>query len=312
MLICLACGLMKKAFLQLHIAVLLAGFTGLLGELITLNEGLIVWYRLLITAVTLWVLMSITSKLQKLPFKEVIRICGIGLLSAIHWIFFYASIKYGNVSIGLVCLSAVGFFSAILEPLLNSVPIKKAELLLGICSVFGIYLIFHFDAQYKTGIILGFISSFFAALFPILIKLSMKRVNMQTVLTWQMTGGFLALSLVMPIYLKFFPVTSLLPSKTDLLWLLVLAWLCSVVAFQFSMNALKKLSAFTVSLSYNLEPLYGILMAFIVLKENKALNSGFYLGFSVICLTLIVHAIILKRHNRKAIIGSAEEKTKAI
>ncbi|MBZ4187829.1 DMT family transporter [Niabella sp. 3A5MI-3] len=292
---------MKKAFLQLHIAVLLAGFTGILGELITLNEGLLVWYRLMIAAVTLWILMWLTGKLQRLSFKEALKISGIGFLSALHWVFFYASIKYGNVSIGLVCLSAVGFFSAILEPLLNRVPIKKTELILGICSVFGIYLIFHFDAQYKLGIILGFISSFFAALFPILLKFSMKRVNMQTVLTWQMTGGFITLSLVMPFYLRLFPVTTLLPSLGDFLWLLVLAWLCSVVAFQFSMSALRKLSAFTVSLSYNLEPLYGILMAFIILKENKSLNNGFYLGFTIISLTLILHAVILKRTNRKAI-----------
>lgn len=116
---------MKKAFLQLHIAVLLAGFTGILGELISLNAGLLVWYRLLITAVTLWVLMSVTGKLEKIPVKEALKIGGIGFVSALHWVLFYASIKYGNVSIGLVCLSAVGFFSAILEPLLTRQPIKK-------------------------------------------------------------------------------------------------------------------------------------------------------------------------------------------
>ncbi|AHF15109.1 DMT family transporter [Niabella soli] len=290
---------MKKAFLQLHIAVLLAGFTGILGELISLNAGLLVWYRLLITAVTLWVLMSVTGKLEKIPVKEALKIGGIGFVSALHWVLFYASIKYGNVSIGLVCLSAVGFFSAILEPLLTRQPIKKEELLLGICSVFGIYLIFHFDARFKLGIILGFISSFFAALFPILLKFSMKRTNMQTVLTWQMTGGLITLSAIMPFYLKVFPVATLLPSLTDFLWLLVLAWFCSVIAFQFSMNALKKLSAFTVSLSYNLEPLYGILMAFVILKENKTLNQGFYLGFTIISLTLVLHAVLLKRNNRK-------------
>lgn len=292
---------MKKAFLQLHLAVLLAGFTGILGELISLNAGLLVWYRLLITAVTLWVLMNITGKLEKIPLKETLKIGGIGFLSAIHWVLFYASIKYGNVSIGLVCLSAVGFFSAILEPLLTRQPIKREELLLGICSVFGIYLIFHFDARFKLGITLGFISSFFAALFPILLKFSMKRTNMQTVLTWQMSGGLIALSALMPLYLKFFPVDTLLPSLTDFLWLLVLAWFCSVIAFQFSMNALKKLSAFTVSLSYNLEPLYGILMAFVILKENKTLNQGFYLGFTIISLTLVLHAVLLKRNNKNAV-----------
>ncbi|MFV0605611.1 MAG: DMT family transporter [Niabella sp.] len=289
---------MKKAFLQLHIAVLLAGFTGVLGRLITLNEGMLVWYRLLFTAVTLWVLMYFTKKLQPIENKDKLILAGIGFLSALHWVFFYASIKYSNVSVGLVCLSAVGCFSAILEPLINRVKINITELIFGILSIFGIYLIFHFDTQYKTGIILGIISSFFASLFPILLKLSMKRTNMQTVLTWQMTGGFITLSLVMPFYLKAFPVSSLLPSLNDFLWLLVLSWLCSVIAFQFSLNALKKLSAFTVSLSYNLEPLYGIIMAFIIFKENQSLNSGFYLGLSVVCFTLILHMFLLRKKQK--------------
>lgn len=292
---------MRKAFLQLHIAVLLAGFTGVLGKLIDLNEGLLVWYRLLLSALSLWVLMTLTRKLQRLPWQEALKISGIGFISALHWIFFYASIKYGNVSVGLVCLSAVGFFSAILEPLITRVRIQPLEVLFGALSILGIYLIFHFDSQFKLALVLGMISSFFAALFPILLKLSMKHTNMQTVLTWQMTGGFLALSMIMPFYLHLFPVTSILPSLNDFLWLLVLAWLCSVVAFQFSMNALKKLSAFTVSLSYNLEPLYGILMAFIIFNENKSLNNGFYLGFSVISLTLILHTLLLKRNRRRAV-----------
>lgn len=286
---------MKKAFLELHFAVLLAGFTGVLGRLITMNEGMLVWYRMLITAATLWVIMSLTKKLQKISVKEMFRISGIGFLAALHWVFFFASIKYSNVSVGLVCLSVVGFFSAILEPLINRVKINITELIFGLLSVFGIYLIFHFDTQYKTGITLGIISSFFAALFPILLKLSMNKTNMQTVLTWQMTGGFIALSFLMPVYLYYFPVESFSPSMSDFLWLLVLALLCSVIAFQFSLNALKKLSAFTVSLSYNLEPLYGIIMAFIIFKENKTLNEGFYLGLTVVCLTLMLHMFLLKR-----------------
>lgn len=290
---------MKKAFLELHIAVLLAGFTGVLGRLITLNEGLLVWYRMLFTAITLWAVMSLAKKIQKIPFKTIIKISGIGLLSALHWVFFFASIKYSNVSVGLVCLSVVGFFSAILEPLINRVRINLTELIFGVLSVFGIYLIFHFDTQYKLGIALGMVSSFFAALFPILLKRAMNSTNMQTVLTWQMTGGFIFLSLLMPFYLKSFPAESIWPSTSDLLWLLVLAWLCSVIAFQFSLNALKKLSAFTVSLSYNLEPLYGILMAFIIFKENASLNHGFYLGLTVICLTLMLHMFLLKKNQKK-------------
>lgn len=290
---------MRKAFLQLHIAILLAGFTGVLGRLITLNEGLLVWYRLLITGASLWILMYFTGKVQKISFTEILQLSGIGFLAAVHWVFFYASIKYSNVSVGLVCLSAVGFFSAILEPVINRVRINITELVFGLFSIFGIYLIFHFDTQYKLGITLGIVSSFFSALFPILLKSEMKRINMQTVLTWQMTGGFIALSLVMPFYLQVFPVATIVPSFSDFLWLLVLSWLCSVFAFQFSLNALKEFSAFTVSLSYNLEPLYGIIMAFVIYKENKVLTEGFYLGLTIVCLTLILHMFLLRRHHKK-------------
>lgn len=290
---------MKKAFIELHIAVLLAGFTGVLGRLITMNEGLLVWYRLLITAVTLWVLMIATKKIQPLPLKDILKISAIGFISALHWVAFYAAIKYANVSVGLVCLSAVGFFSSILEPLLNRARINIIELLFGLLSIVGIYLIFHFDTRYELGIILGVIAAFFSSLFPILLKMSMKRINMHTVLTWQITGGFVSLSLIMPLYLYFFPVKTIIPSMNDFLWLLVLAWLCSVVAFQFSMSALKKLSAFTVSLSYNMEPLYGIIMAFVIFKENKILSAGFYAGLAVIGITLISHMFLLRYYHRK-------------
>jgi len=289
---------MRKSFLQLHLAVFLAGFTGVLGRLITLNEGLIVWYRLLITAATLWVIYLLTNKMQKIALKDILQLTGVGFLSALHWVFFYGSIKYGNVSIALVCFSAISFFSSFLEPLVNLVRINKIELLFGLMNVLGIWLIFHFDTRYKTGIILGIVAAFLGALFPILLKVKLKYINTQTVLNWQLTGGFITLSLAMPFYLKAFPVASLIPSLSDFLWLLVLSWLCSVIAFQFSMYALKKLSAFTVNLSYGLEPVYGILMAFIIYKENQALNMGFYLGFGIILLTLVLHTILLRREHK--------------
>src|SRR4029450_7884319 len=148
---------MKKAFFQLHFAILLAGFTGILGRLITLNEGLLVWYRLLISSVTMWILFSLTKQLQKVSIKDILKLTGIGFLAAIHWVTFYGSIKYANVSVALVCFSAVGFFTALVEPLLLRVRIKWIEVFLGLMVIAGIYLIFHFNPQYKTGIILGLI-----------------------------------------------------------------------------------------------------------------------------------------------------------
>ena len=149
---------MKKAFLQLHIAVFLAGFTGILGRLITLNEGMIVWYRLLITAITMWILFGAMKKLKKIPFREIFKICAVGFIASMHWVTFYGAIKYSNVSVALVCFSAIGFFTAILEPLVLRKRINGMDLLLGVITILGIYVIFRFDTHYKTGIIIGVIS----------------------------------------------------------------------------------------------------------------------------------------------------------
>ncbi len=291
---------MKKAFLQLHIAVFLAGFTGILGRLISLNEGMIVWYRLLFTSLTMWVLFIFLKKLHKTSLRDILKISGVGFIAAMHWVTFYGSIKYSNVSVALVCFSAIGFFTAIFEPLILRKKMNWTEMVLGLMTIAGISIIFHFDSQYKTGIIIGLISAILAALFPIYNRQFLQRgINVETMLTWQQTGGFVVLSVLLPFYLQQFPVESFFPGTEDLLWLLVLSWLCSVIAFQFSANALKRLSAFTVNLTYNLEPVYGILLAFIVYKENKLLSKWFYIGFAIIAIALIIHVYIVTRHEKR-------------
>src|SRR5690242_16260169 len=135
---------MRRAFVQLHIAVLLAGFTGVLGRLITLNEALLVWYRLLITAVTLWILFFFMKKIIRISLRECAKIFGVGLIAALHWVSFYGSIKYANVSVALVCFSSIGFFTAVFEPLVFKKRIDYRELLLGLFVIAGIYIIFHF------------------------------------------------------------------------------------------------------------------------------------------------------------------------
>jgi drug/metabolite transporter (DMT)-like permease len=290
---------MKKAFLQLHIAVFLAGFTGILGRLITLNEGMIVWYRLLLTAATMWILFSLMKRIKKIPFIDILKITGVGFIAAMHWVTFYGSIKYANVSVALVCFSSIGFFTALFEPLILKKRINFTELLLGIITLAGIYIIFHFDTQYKTGFIIGIISAVLASLFPIFNREFLKRVNVETMLTWQQTGGLLTLSILLPFYLQKFPTDSFIPSLENFGWLLMLSWLCSVIAFQFSSNALKRLSAFTVNLTYNLEPVYGIILAFMVYKENQFLSKWFFVGFGIIAIALIIHIILLARIERK-------------
>lgn len=290
---------MKKAFFQLHIAVFLAGFTGILGRLIALNEGMIVWYRLLFTAVTMWILFWLMKKLKRIPLVDILKITAVGFIAAMHWVTFYGSIKYANVSVALVCFSAISFFTALFEPLILKKRINWLELFLGLVTLSGIYIIFHFDTQFKTGIIIGLISAVLASLFPIYNREFLKRINVETMLTWQQTGGFLVLSALLPFYLQKFPTETFNPGWENTGWLLVLSWFCSVIAFQLSANALKRLSAFTVNLTYNLEPVYGILLAFAVYNENEYLSKWFFIGFGIIAAALITHIYILIRVERK-------------
>ena len=289
---------MKKAFLQLHAAVFLAGFTGIMGRLITLNAGLLVWYRLLITVVAMWLLFHFTGKLVKVTRKDMLKLTGIGFLSAMHWLTFYASIKTSNVSVALVCFSAVGFFTALLEPFLLKKKMNRTELLLGILVMIGIYIIFHFDADYKTGIMLGVSSAVLLAASMIYFKVYVTKLGSETTLTYQLSGALLTLSIVMPFYLFQFPTGYLFPDINDWLWLLILSLFCSVLAFQLTGQAIKKLSAFTVNLTFNLEPVYGIVLAFIIYNENQLLSKWFFVGIALVAISLIIHIFLLVKVER--------------
>jgi drug/metabolite transporter (DMT)-like permease len=290
---------MRKAFFQLHIAVLLAGLTGILGKLISLNEGLLVWWRLFITAVSLWLLAVVRRQDIRIDRRDLWRIIGIGGIAALHWVCFYGSIKYSNVSVGLLCFSAVGFFTAIIEPLVMGHRVDVVELLLGLLAIAGIFFIFQVDPHYKTAIAVGLLSSLLASLFPVLNKRILRRVAPQTVTLYELSGGCLVLTALMPLYLWLFPAPSLLPGLADLGWLLVLSWACTVLAFNLGLLALQKISAFTVSLSYNLEPVYGIMLAFVVFREDKYFNKGFYVGLGIILGSIVLQTLRLWRKKLK-------------
>ena len=291
---------MRKALLQLHMAVFLAGFTGILGVLIDLNEGLLVWYRLFITVVSMWILFLLTRKLQKITKIDILKLTAIGFLAGLHWVTFYGSIKSANVSVALVCFSSVGFFTALFEPLILRVRIKWAEVLLGCMVIAGIYLIFHFDPKFKTGIILGVASAILLAIVMIYLRQFVQRMNPETLLTYQLTGGLVTLSLFLPLYMYHFPTTYIFPSLDDWIWLLILSWFCSVWAFQLTANALKKLSAFTVNLSFNLEPVYGIVLAFALFHENQQLNKWFFIGLGLIAASLFIHIFMMLKDEKKS------------
>jgi drug/metabolite transporter (DMT)-like permease len=279
---------MRQALIQLHLAVLLAGFTGVLGRYITLNEGLLVWFRIAITVSTFAVLLLWKGQWPKMPWKDIISLTAIGALVAMHWVFFYGSIKYANVSVSLVCFSAVGFFTASVEPLIRKRKWDMIELLLGVLVIAGILLIFRFDPQYKIGIILGLVASFLAALFTIFNKPLAIRIPALQLSLVELSGGLVVLTLFLPFYLQKFPADHLWPSFQDWTGLLILAWLCTNWAYFLSLSALKKISPFTVNLTYNLEPVYGILLAFVLYKENQYLSKGFYIGLALILLSVVL------------------------
>ena len=277
----------RKAFWQLHISVMLAGFTGLFGKLITLNEVDIVWYRMLFTSL---ILMVFTG-LPRVGWKKFLQIAGCGSLLGLHWMLFYSSIKASNVSIGVVCFALVGFFTAIFEPIVFHRKVSWAELLLSLITVAGLLCIFSFDARYRYGIAIGVVSSAVCALYAIFNKKVSVGVRSRTMLMYQMSGGIVGASLIIPLYLMVFPSQQpvvVIPEGSNLWWMLCHALFCTIGMYLLQIQALKQLSAFTVNLTYNLEPCYTILLAFLFFGEARELNLSFYVGISLVILSVLL------------------------
>lgn len=288
---------MKQAYIKLHIALVLAGFTGIFGKLITLNAALISWYRLFISAIIMLLFFAFKGRLVSIDRSSKLKISFNGILLGIHWILFYGSIKYSNVSVGVVCFALSSFFNAILGPVINKRKLSVQELLLSSLTLCGIGLIFGMDASYRTGIGLGVFSSMFSALYTLCSERIVKDYDCATFMLWQMSGGCIGLTALLPLVLWVWPVNSLLPSSADLGWLLVLAAFCTVLLYFLINNALKKIPSFTVSLTFNLEPLYTILLAVVLFKEGREFTIGFYCGLVLIISSLLFQMYRMKRLN---------------
>jgi drug/metabolite transporter (DMT)-like permease len=286
---------MKKTFVLLHIAVLLAGFTGVFGKLISLNEYLLTCYRTLFSFLFLVVIVWIKKPQFSRSWGSIWEMGKAGLLISLHWVFFYASIKYSNVSVGVVCYCLTSFFTAFLAPLINKKPFNITELLLSTLTLAGIGLIFHFDTSFRTGIILGVISSFLASLYTIFNERLVKKHESIVINMYQMLAGSIALIVILPVYLHFFPSQAILPGTTDTLYLLLLALFCTVGLYVLVAEVLKKISAFTVNLTFNLEPVYSILLAMVLFNESRQLNLSFYAGLLVIIISVVLQAGLSRR-----------------
>lgn len=282
---------------------LIAGFTGIFGKLITLNEGLLVWYRVFFSFIWLFFILKLFRVKTAIPVRNKFNIAKVGMLITLHWVFFYGSIKYSNISIGVVCFCLTSFFTAILEPLINRKKFVVTELLLSMLTLLGIALIFHFDASYQVGIAIGVVSSLFGALFTIYNERLVKHYDSKLINYYQMMGGAIGLGVLMPLYLYFFPVAQLIPSLTDTGYLLLLSLFCTVGLYVMFAESLKRIPAFTVNLSFNLEPIYSIIMALLFFDEGKEVNASFYVGLFFVMASVVLQTVITIRKKRKPVFG---------
>ena len=289
----------------MHLAVLLWGFTGVLGKAIALDAPVLVWYRMLLTALFMFFILFYRKQWVKVSPRDLRQLILIGCLIGLHWVGFYGAIKFANASIALVCLSTASVFTSLLDPLVNKGKRDPYELFLGFMALAGVYLIYHFQTFYGLGILFGVIAAILSSVFTVLNKRITHKYPARTMVFYEMTSGWVLISILMPIQFYLFPNTNFIPHSdslfssnwyhNDWLWLVVLSLCCTVWSQSLALTALKKLSSFTVTLSVNLEPVYGILLAFLFYKENQQLNSGFFWGMGLILLSVILQTIRLLR-----------------
>ena len=288
---------MKKDYLLLHLSVFIAGFTGVLGRLITLDSAILVWHRMAWAAMLMGLYLVISKQLNHYKLSNCIQMGGVGLLLALHWVFFYASIKASNVSIGVVCFSLVGFFTALFEPIINKHRFSAREFLFSLITILGIYLIFQFDSRYRLGIVLGVVSSAVYALFAIVNQRVGKHYEPKNMLLWEMVGGLIGLSGLLPLYNILIPVGRLYPVGMDYAYMAFMVVVCTIGLCLLQIIVLQKISAFTVNLTYNLEPVYSILLSMFIFSEYKELNFSFLIGIALIILSVVLQTIYSIKHH---------------
>ena len=291
----------QRAYFELHIAVLLFGFTAILGDLITLSALVLVWWRMGITTLSIPFLTKVKEKIAALPPALTVKYMGIGVLVSLHWICFFGAVKFANASISLICMATTSFFTALIEPIVFKRKIKKDELSLGLLMIPGVLLIVNnTEWDMMTGILVGLMSAFLAAFFAVLNKTLVDEAEPLTITFLELGSGWLFLSICLPIYLIYQPDAPFMPQGLDWLWLLILALGCTTLAYVLSLRSLKHISAFASTLTINLEPVYGIFLAWILLNDAKELSSQFYLGCLLILGAVFFHSFRNLKKSRYA------------
>ncbi len=283
-----------KNHIQLHLVVILLGFTAILGALISLPAFELVWYRMLLAFGGLWVFFL----LRKIPFRlhprQILPLLGIGIVVALHWVTFFHAIKLSNVSVTLGVFASTTLFTSFIEPLSQKRRIFWVEVFIGMIILGGIYLIFQYEFQFMEGILYALLSAFLNGLFVVLNRNISLRHHPSVISFYEMIGGFLFISayllVVGDMHAQFFTV-----SQGDLFYLLLLGFVCTAYAFTAIVDVMKVLSAFTVVLAVNLEPVYGIVMAHFFFPEAERMSAGFYLGTLVILVSVFAYPFLKRR-----------------
>ncbi|MEZ4838485.1 DMT family transporter [Flavobacterium sp.] len=283
-----------KSYLHLHVIVFIWGFTAILGELISLDALPLVWFRMLM-AVGFIVLFLFYKKTDFIiPRKIILTFLFLGLVIALHWLTFFKAIKVSTVSVTLACLSTGAFFASFLEPILYKRKVVWYEVFFGLLVVGGLYIIFNFEGEYYFGIILALISAFLSALFSVINGKYAKMYDASVISFYELSGGVLFFS----VYLfatNSFSKEFFMLQPFDWIYLIILSSICTAYAFIASVKVMKFISPYTVMLTINLEPIYGILLALLIFKDKEKMSPEFYIGAILILITVIVNGIIKYR-----------------
>lgn len=280
----------KKNLLILHLTVVVWGITGVLGALISISAIPLVWYRVLIAFIALGIYFKWTKTDIRVNRSTFLKLIGTGAIVAGHWILFFQSIKMATVSVALVCLSALTLFTAILEPLIQRKRTSKLEMITGVFIIFGIYLIFKFESGYTYGIICGLFSALFASIFSIINSKQVQNRPAPIIAFYELVGAFMWVSIYLIISQGFSSEFYL--NLHDWIYLLILGIVCTSGAYVAGVSVMKELTAFRVALITNLEPLYGILLAFMLFGKREQMTAGFYAGAALVLCTIFLFPII--------------------
>jgi len=281
-----------KNYLHLHFLVFIAGFTAILGELITISAIPLVWFRMLIASILVFIYIKVSKTDISISPKSVVKLFVAGIIIALHWITFFGSIDASNVSIALAMFSTGAFFASIIEPIVFKRKTIWYEIIFGILVIIGIFIITQSELKYLKGIILGISSAFLSSLFAVFNGKFLQRHTATVISFYEFISGVAFITLFILLFYDGFSLEFFQLSISDYGYLFILASVCTAYAFIAAVHVMKVISPYTVILSYNLEPVYGIILAIILFPEKEKMSSNFYYGAAIILITVMLNGLL--------------------